>query len=82
VELEVTCDLTLNLLRKFQKGAFDLALVKREPTEQLEGMGPVSNFVREVGLIHQRVNLLPKITANWILASVHSRGGRFHSSAA
>lgn len=44
--------------------------------------GPVSNSVREAGFIHQRVNLSPKITANWILASVHSRGGRFHSSAA
>lgn len=38
VELEVTCDLTLNLLSKFHEGAFDLALVKREPTEKLEGM--------------------------------------------
>ncbi|RED37442.1 LysR family transcriptional regulator [Rhodopseudomonas thermotolerans] len=32
VALEVTCDLTLNLLDKFGKGAFDLALVKRERT--------------------------------------------------
>ncbi|MFZ5706527.1 MAG: LysR substrate-binding domain-containing protein [Pseudomonadota bacterium] len=32
VELEVTCDLTLNLLERFHSGAFDLVLVKREPT--------------------------------------------------
>jgi DNA-binding transcriptional LysR family regulator len=32
VELEVTCDLTLNLLERFHGGGFDLVLVKREPT--------------------------------------------------
>lgn len=26
-------------------------------------------------------NLSPKITANWVFASVHLRGGRFHSGA-
>jgi DNA-binding transcriptional LysR family regulator len=30
VALEVTCDLTLNLLDRFRKGAFDLTLIKRE----------------------------------------------------
>lgn len=30
VTLEVICDLTLHLLEKFRKGAFDLALIKRE----------------------------------------------------
>lgn len=30
VALEVTCDLTLNLLERFRVGAFDLALIKRE----------------------------------------------------
>jgi len=38
VELEVTCDLTLNLLAKFHAGDFDLVLVKREPSAPLEGM--------------------------------------------
>ena len=38
VELEVTCDLTLNLLDRFHNGAFDLVLVKREPSAQLEGV--------------------------------------------
>ena len=38
VELEVTCDLTLNLLDRFHAGAFDLVLVKREPSEALEGV--------------------------------------------
>ena len=38
VELEVTCDLTLNLLGKFHDGAFDLVLVKREPSAPLEGV--------------------------------------------
>lgn len=37
VELEVTCDLTLNLLAKFSADAFDLVLVKREPSAPLEG---------------------------------------------
>ncbi|HYC05862.1 MAG TPA: LysR substrate-binding domain-containing protein [Azospirillaceae bacterium] len=32
VSLEVTCDLTLNLLERFHAGAFDLVLVKREPS--------------------------------------------------
>jgi DNA-binding transcriptional LysR family regulator len=31
VALAVTCDLTLNLLERLREGAFDLALVKREP---------------------------------------------------
>jgi DNA-binding transcriptional LysR family regulator len=31
VELEVTCDLTLNLLERFEAGGYDLVLVKREP---------------------------------------------------
>lgn len=38
VELEVTCDLTLNLLERFYAGAFDLVLVKREPSAPLEGV--------------------------------------------
>ncbi|WP_225205412.1 LysR substrate-binding domain-containing protein [Novosphingobium huizhouense] len=33
VELEVTCDLTLNLLERFHAGAFDLVLVKRQPEQ-------------------------------------------------
>ncbi len=28
---------------------------------------------------HQMTNRSPKITANWVFASAHSRGGRFHS---
>ena len=31
---------------------------------------------------HQQTNLSPKTTANCVFASIHSRGGRFHSSAA
>ena len=31
VQLEVTCDLTLNLMARFRQGDFDLVLVKREP---------------------------------------------------
>ena len=38
VELEVTCDLTLNLLDRFNSGGFDLVLVKREPSAPLRGM--------------------------------------------
>lgn len=30
VALEVTCDLTLNLIERFRKGAFDLMLIKQE----------------------------------------------------
>lgn len=44
--------------------------------------GTVSNFVREADFRHQMTNLSPKITANWVFASVHSRGGLFHSAAA
>ncbi len=36
VALEVTCDLTLNLLERFRRGAFDLTLIKRERA----GAGP------------------------------------------
>ena len=43
--------------------------------------GSVRYFVREAGY-RQMTNRSPKITANWLLASPHSRGGRFHSSAA
>lgn len=28
---------------------------------------------------HQMTNRSPKMTANWVFASDHSRGGRFHS---
>jgi DNA-binding transcriptional LysR family regulator len=38
VELEVTCDLTLNLLERFRAGDFDLVLVKREPATPLRGV--------------------------------------------
>lgn len=38
VELEVTCDLTLNLEAGFRAGRFDLVLVKREPEVALEGI--------------------------------------------
>jgi len=37
VELEVTCDLTLNLQAGLQDGRFDLVLVKREPEVAIEG---------------------------------------------
>lgn len=38
VALEVTCELTLELLEHFQTGALDLALVKREPMGHLGGI--------------------------------------------
>jgi DNA-binding transcriptional LysR family regulator len=37
VALEVTCDLTLNLLERFRKGAFDLTLIKRERSAMPSG---------------------------------------------
>ena len=37
VELEVACDLTLNLLNRFRNGEFDLILVKREPSQETRG---------------------------------------------
>lgn len=37
--------------------------------------GTVSNFVREASCRHQMTNLSPKIMANWVFASDHSRGG-------
>lgn len=36
VQLHVTCDLTLNLLREYQKGALDIVLLKRDP-ERVKG---------------------------------------------
>ncbi|MFO1161012.1 MAG: LysR substrate-binding domain-containing protein [Reyranellaceae bacterium] len=38
VQLEVTCDLTLNLMGRFREGAFDLVLVKREPERSDRGV--------------------------------------------
>ncbi|MCX7298506.1 MAG: LysR substrate-binding domain-containing protein [Hyphomicrobiales bacterium] len=38
VALEVTCDLTLNLLDRFRKGAFDVALIKRERLSDAGGI--------------------------------------------
>ena len=38
VQLEVTCDLTLTLLRRFREGDFDLVLVKREPERSYRGV--------------------------------------------
>jgi DNA-binding transcriptional LysR family regulator len=38
VALEVTCDLTLNLLSAFRAGAFDVVLVKREPSAAARGL--------------------------------------------
>lgn len=37
VDLEVTCDLTMNLIERFRKGAFDLALIKRERSIEISG---------------------------------------------
>ena len=37
VALEVTCDLTLNLLQRFRSGQFDLVLVKRERSVDARG---------------------------------------------
>ncbi len=37
VALEVTCDLTLNLIERFRAGEYDLALIKREPIGGLGG---------------------------------------------
>ncbi|MEI8153253.1 MAG: LysR substrate-binding domain-containing protein [Hyphomicrobiales bacterium] len=38
VALEVTCDLTLNLMERFRKGEFDLALIKRERSLEATGI--------------------------------------------
>jgi DNA-binding transcriptional LysR family regulator len=38
VELEVTCDFTLNLEKAFRSGRFDLVLIKREPEVAIDGM--------------------------------------------
>lgn len=38
VALEVTCDLTLNLMTSFRQQALDIVLVKREPTERQAGV--------------------------------------------
>ena len=38
VQLEVTCDLTLNLMTRFRRGDFDLVLVQREPERSDRGV--------------------------------------------
>ena len=38
VALEVTCDLTLNLMERFRSGDFDLVLVKQEPLAKAKGI--------------------------------------------
>mgnify|MGYP003592874025 FL=1 len=38
VALEVTCDLTLNLARAFRAGAYDMVLLKREPSAAASGL--------------------------------------------
>lgn len=38
VALEVTCDLTMNLMQRFRNEELDLALLKREPTVRLAGI--------------------------------------------
>ena len=55
--------------------------VSRASREQvLSGPGTVSSFV--LGLLHAHLeNRSPKMMANWVLASIHSRGGRFQSCA-
>lgn len=39
VQLEVTCDLTLNLMDRFRQGDFELVLVKREPERSTGAKG-------------------------------------------
>lgn len=46
VTLEVTCELTLEILDRFEAGGLDLALVKRAPTD-----GPVGQRVWREGLV-------------------------------
>jgi len=50
------------------------------------GLSPIYRDCREFcargRYRHQMTNRSPKITANWVFASAHSRGGRFHSWAA
>jgi hypothetical protein len=47
-----------------------------------EPCGTVRYFVCKTVSRHWLTNLSPNMTANWVLASVHSRGGRFQSCAA
>lgn len=64
--------------------------VDRFLTEGPEGLrerssrphGTVLNFVLAACFHYQTTNLSPKTTANWVFASNHSRGARFHSWAA
>ncbi len=38
IALEVTCDLTLNLLERFRRGHYDIVLVKQEPSARATGV--------------------------------------------
>ena len=53
--------------------------IYRRPNTSKPAAGTIRYFVREAGYRHQMTNRSSKITANWVFASAHSRGGRFHS---
>ncbi len=87
VELRCRLDLSLDdalgvLHRCIRPDISRSALYRLWRRRGIAAPGTVRNFVREAGYRHQMTNRSPKVTANWLLASPHSRGGRFHSSAA
>lgn len=62
VELEVTCDLTLNLLDRFHAGAFDMVLVKRTPQQDVhDGVRVWREPLVWVGRDRQTVSGLAKV---------------------
>jgi DNA-binding transcriptional LysR family regulator len=66
VALEVTCDLTLNLIERFRQGSFDLALIMREPSLVNGGMRVWREplvWVTATNLPLAKENVLPLVVA-------------------
>jgi DNA-binding transcriptional LysR family regulator len=66
VALEVTTDLTLNLLDRFAQGEFDLVLIKREPLGPIEGVRVWRErlvWVSRRGDAHHFLNQIPLVVS-------------------
>lgn len=85
VQLDVTCDLTLNLLRLFRGGQLDIALLKREPAAALDGQEVwneplvwvgANNAAFEGGTIQLVVNPEPCVYRERAFGALNANGRR------
>jgi hypothetical protein len=84
--LQMYCGLELSDAKRLRSLEDENAKLKKllaEAMLDIAVFGPVSNFVCGQAVEHYAAMALmkrsPKMTANWALAMVHSRGGIFHS---